>query len=723
MARFELYEPLPSSVVTESRAQRVYLSAYMKKGPTEDCSAEFKTAAEKAMELDAVLVVPKECTLASEVAIVNNANRRLRIEGAGAQYSTIVDKCTAGPCLRYERTDKAASGFSFRGFTFKLECQKPEKHMVELVNLGTANFVVDEVWWTGDASVHFWKCRSGLCMEDLWEGSFNNCRWESLIGHQLWYDCPTENGGNVAFNDCQSFACTGGHMVRGGATTNNVQFKNSKWVTSSGKEFYEKLTAGIPAKGATEVTIAAGASAYFSGGYTVLLVSAAGMDIMHVLSEGGYNNGTGVLKFQEATTKEHAAHSDLRVICCSAWSVITDFIVPSLEFINCHTEQAPMFLKDAPNVRVSSHQTSTTQTSSTGEAHIFYLAGKYTTGAIFTALRMYHAGGKEAAAVCPLAIEPTGEAGLPNFEINKVSAYGATPSMTNTEWRPFWSPDATYQSTTAYPANIKVTLTGGGVERDSTVSGYRGVSVITATNAAWPIPPGVKWLEITAVGGGGGGGGGGSSSSIAGQVGGSGGTAGVDQTQLVEVGANTTLNISIGAGGEGGEGGAASGKAGEAGKAGGTTSVTATGISIKGASGGNGNGSALNSSTAVKAISFGNAATALTGASTPGTGGESAGNAPACPANGSGGGGGGGTTTATNGGSGGKAGTVALGGEHGTAGGSGTTAGGEGESAGANTGAGGGGGGGGAWNGGTGPGAGGKGGKGGSGYVIVRAVG
>lgn len=250
-------------------------------------------------------------------------------------------------------------------------------------------------------------------------------------------------------------------------------------------------------------------------------------------------------------------------------------------------------------------------------------------------------------------------------------------------------------------------------------------TIVTATNAAWPIPNNAKTLEITAVGGGGGGGGGGSSSATAEQKGGAGGTAGGYTTQVVTVGANTTLDIKVGAGGKGGAGGAAGGKAGSTAEAGKDTTVTGTGIAVVAKADGRGQGSGANSAANVLAVIFGNQSgntrTFEQNQAAEGGGSGKAGGVPWGWTGG--GGGGGGTSSATLGGGASAAGSKTVGGAGGTAGSSATTAGEPGASAEANTSAGGGGGGGGAWNAGAGPGAGGKGGDGGSGFVIVRVVG
>jgi Concanavalin A-like lectin/glucanases superfamily len=230
------------------------------------------------------------------------------------------------------------------------------------------------------------------------------------------------------------------------------------------------------------------------------------------------------------------------------------------------------------------------------------------------------------------------------------------------------------------------------------------------------IPAGVTHAKITAVGGGGGGGGGGSAAVAQLNAGGSGGTAGVCSTQLVSLGANTELTVTIGAGGEGGAGGALGGHEGIAGANGGETTVTGTGISVTGNRGGKGKGSAASSTSGVIAVGYGATGTESTSGNLASEGGSSGSGGGKPMLQSGGGGGGGGAASATLGGGGGGAGTAVNGGAAGTSGTSGTSAGVEGASAAANTSAGGGGGGGGA----AGTGAGGKGGNGGSGFAVIE---
>jgi hypothetical protein len=253
--------------------------------------------------------------------------------------------------------------------------------------------------------------------------------------------------------------------------------------------------------------------------------------------------------------------------------------------------------------------------------------------------------------------------------------------------------------------------------------------IVTATNAAWPIPYGATQLEITAVGGGGGGGGAGSAAAAQLQTGGGGGAAGGMETQMVPVGANTTLSVTIGGGGAGGGGGALGGNTGVIGTLGTATSVTGTGISVIGLGGSAGQPSTASSTGIATGSLMGSLVTNLTPANgvTSTTGQSVGGGSPSLASGGppvgysGGGGAGGGTASATNGGLGGGAGSLTQGGDRNAqgTGKAGTSAGANGSNAAANTGAGGGGGGGGA----AGTGAGGSGGTGGSGFVVIKVLG
>jgi hypothetical protein len=297
-----------------------------------------------------------------------------------------------------------------------------------------------------------------------------------------------------------------------------------------------------------------------------------------------------------------------------------------------------------------------------------------------------------------------------------------------------------YSNVIVRDSNLSAATTPVALANTYTVAGVAGAAnypagstppaptLITATNASWPIPAGAGWLKIIAVGGGGGGGGAGSSqvTSPVAQAGAGGGSSGVFSEQVVAVGSNTTLDVTIGAGGSGGTAGVAgsggTGNAGGGAGAGTATTVTGTGISVYGGGGSQGANSGASTTTAAAGGVWGAAATQANeyGA---GYGGES-GHASAYPFSYSPSGGGGGaaaSASAAAGGGGGAAGSTAGAAAAGTTAGSGTGAGVAGSAAAANSGGGGGGGGGGSGFGGGN--AGGAGGAGGSGYAIIQVVG
>ena len=97
-------------------------------------------------------------------------------------------------------------------------------------------------------------------------------------------------------------------------------------------------------------------------------------------------------------------------------------------------------------------------------------------------------------------------------------------------------------------------LNGGGSGGSSFTP---SVTILQASNPAWPIPAHANWLRIILVGGGGGGGGGGSRTTGAVNAGGAGGGVGAEVENFYPVTTDTTLNVVIGAGGTNGVGGAA----------------------------------------------------------------------------------------------------------------------------------------------------------------------
>jgi hypothetical protein len=125
------------------------------------------------------------------------------------------------------------------------------------------------------------------------------------------------------------------------------------------------------------------------------------------------------------------------------------------------------------------------------------------------------------------------------------------------------------------------TLTVGGLL--NYIATIRPGPTVFTSSGTYTIPPGASLLKISAVGGGGGGGGGAYSQ------GGGGGASGVFTEEVVAVGANTSLAVTIGAAGTGGY---QSESTNYAGSQGGTTTVSGTGISVSASGGGGGSGSA-----------------------------------------------------------------------------------------------------------------------------------
>lgn len=286
-----------------------------------------------------------------------------------------------------------------------------------------------------------------------------------------------------------------------------------------------------------------------------------------------------------------------------------------------------------------------------------------------------------------------------NFVVDKNAFSGLTPKVNdNSTGTIKWIQD------TASPSALR--------------GGYTA-TLLTATNASWPIPAGAKTLRITMSGGGGGGGSGASNASGTGNTtdGGGGGGGGGLIEQVVSVGANTTLNATVGGGGAGG-GTATGGVDGNTGTAGTNTTVTATGISLTARGGGAGGGGS--SSSQVGGGGYANISVLTNANRALGGGAGAAQSVTALPLPGAGSGGaGGGGGDSSKGGTAGTSGSQNSGIVNaGTTGGSGTTAGVSATAAAANTGAGGGGGGSAISSATSGAGA-----AGGSGWILIEVVG
>ncbi len=189
------------------------------------------------------------------------------------------------------------------------------------------------------------------------------------------------------------------------------------------------------------------------------------------------------------------------------------------------------------------------------------------------------------------------------------------------------------------------------------------LSTTITASTTFDIPPGATQLRVTCVGGGGGGGGGGAANGAIAQVGGAGGAAGTTSVQVVPVGTNTQLTVTVGPAGTPGKGGAAGGNNGGAvGARGGDTTVLGSGISVRGGGGGGGSGALGSSIVATSGAAYGSPVSTPSSVTAGGCGGSSgaAGGQPV--ASSPGGGGGGGAAGSTNGGGGGGGGGALSGG-------------------------------------------------------------
>lgn len=288
---------------------------------------------------------------------------------------------------------------------------------------------------------------------------------------------------------------------------------------------------------------------------------------------------------------------------------------------------------------------------------------------------------------------------------------GQTIVVTSTAGQAVWG---------APPAGV-LTGTAGGVLAGSFPSPTfaAGLSTVLTSSGSYAIPASATMLRITCVGGGGGGGGGGAATSSIAQAGGGGGAAGTASTQVVPVGANSSLTVTVGLGGPGGSGGAAGGdNPGGSGGSGGDSTVTGIAVSVRGTGGGGGRGAAAASIVATRGTPYGGPSGSFTADITGGSGGGSS-QAGGDPIAGSpGGGGGGGAAAGGLGGGSGGAGSASSSGNAGASGASSGPSGIGGSSATDLSGGGGGGGGGGGASGG-----GGQGGAGAGGFVVIEIVG
>ena len=456
-------------------------------GSTDDTAA-LQTALNASNAANGELFIAPGLTvkLAGTVLLADPTVQELRITGGG-RGSVILDANSSGPCLRYSNTGYTAGRVTMKGLTFQLGTNKAAYNMVELVNLATSDFLFQDVDFIGDDTVNFYKCNAGLYMKDMWEGIFVSCKWYRLIGHSVYYTCPDQNGGNIKFDSCQFLDDRGGFYIDGNNTTNNILFDNSKWVgpgTGGSYEFYYQMTSGLPAVGDGTIQLPTGVNtSYFPPNCSAVLFSATGMEVVHGATSSPYNSTTGVLTLRDTVTKNHAANSDLRVIICSHWSVITNFLVPNMLFSCCHFEQSPAFLKDAPGARFDDCEISISQNAYTNQARGVYIAGGSAEGYTFKNNMFQHPTGTNTGYAMVYGLSPSPGGGTPSVEIDGVNTYTAGQAgMSQALYTPL-AGDGTYMSFAAYRVVSNLTR---GVERMS-VPGYHAWNTSRTLTSAYTL--------------------------------------------------------------------------------------------------------------------------------------------------------------------------------------------------------------------------------------------
>lgn len=369
-----------SAAVADGRPNGlVYLSDYTSTlDGSADVTTAFQAALDAARAVDGELIVDGIARIDGTItnSTGDNAGRgQVTIRGLGARWSganssinnvtgsVVVDHNSTGPWLRITGSGVGNSSFkvTLRDFDIKLGVSKPDDSMVELVLGQTGNSIIDNVSVWGDNSVNYYPVLSAFWIENTWNGRMSNCLFHHLMGHSVWMDNNSGlNGGNWHFDSCEENDVTSGMWVEGSGTTNNLTFTNCKWyggLVASTYSFYEARTTSLPASGATTIQLQTGLSSanYFPPNAAVVLHSDAGTEVVHCAATGtAYNSGTGVLTLQDATSLNHSAQSDMRVIC-APFAIATGFFTPVFLFDGCHFERTQLCLIDGSGTFVASH--------------------------------------------------------------------------------------------------------------------------------------------------------------------------------------------------------------------------------------------------------------------------------------------------------------------------------------------------------------------------------
>jgi hypothetical protein len=468
--------------------QVVYLHKYLdqaKVGKEEDVSAEFSAADKVAEEQGAILVLPNYAiVLRGTTSRANAANSKWRIVRSGPK-SKIIDKNTSGPILSYVRSD-GNQGSVIWDFDYELACQKPESSCFRLEELRTSHSRIN-IDVRGNNTTKFYKCREVFRCINMWEMNFAETSFSEIVGHTIWYDCPDLNGGNVDLSNVHQVFCVGGVVIKGNSTTNNVLFGNFKALNSNaGRQYVKKFETSLPAAGVTEVQIETGVAAnFFPAGGTVILYSAAGLDILHLDASAPYNATTGKLKFWDAVTKNHAGQTDMRVFCATNWGIITDFFAPNLSFKASHFERSPCFIKDA-HVTFDDFELSVAHQANDGEPNAVFAAGK-NTNVVFRTGLFARPGSEEprTSVIRAVTPAPSANSGIPTFHVSedvRTPPNQGPMDQASEQWR-YYSPIDIYESKSEFPQGCKVKSAATGTQRNTmkAESAWRSPRKVNAT--------------------------------------------------------------------------------------------------------------------------------------------------------------------------------------------------------------------------------------------------
>jgi hypothetical protein len=357
---------------------------------------------------------------------------QLRIRSTGA---TLIDANATGPILRFY-TAAGAGSLSIDDLTIDMTVDKQAYNVLEFVNLGTAHFDIHRLRFTGGK-----LCKSAVYLQDLWEGEFRNCNFFDVLGHPIDYQCPTLNGGNVHLDSCQFSFCLGGNLYGGANTNNSIIHTNCKFVCprpTASYQLFEDLTTSLPNIGATTLTLPTGINAqYFRANQAVVLVSGAGIEVVHMAASTPYNNGTGVLSLFDTVTLNHSAQPDMRILTASNWAFIALAFTPSLTFIGGHFEGSPAVISSAEGALLETSLVNPSFTANAGAAYQFFITGASCSVVLRDTFLEQPSWGTTGNTSFDLVygIFPTTAPGSPTIDVDRVSTFpGNLADQASSEW-------------------------------------------------------------------------------------------------------------------------------------------------------------------------------------------------------------------------------------------------------------------------------------------------